>query len=152
MDWNWTEQPSVGPVINLLSQRKPLKSDIDFKNMWNTRSYLAEDTLVQDHTVYGRITSWSVWTHRYTMWRKLSVLNVTAGRTHIGQCVLKVDRHCLLHCTEGHRFKHECLYMYVCGRVLAANAPGCTAAEGLLYKPWSLVFPTCTAMCLHQRP
>ena len=53
MDWNWTEQPSVGPVINLLSQRKPLKSDIDFKNMWNTRSYLAEDTLVQDHTVYG---------------------------------------------------------------------------------------------------
>ena len=23
------------------------------------------------------------------------------------------------------------------GRVLAANAPGCTAAEGLLYKPWS---------------
>ena len=25
-----------------------------------------------------------------------------------------------------------------CGRVPAANAPGCTAAEGLLYKPWSL--------------
>ena len=31
------------------------------------------------------------------------------------------------------------------GRVPAANAPGCTAAEGLLYKPWSLVVPTCTA-------
>ena len=30
--------------------------------------------------------------------------------------------------------------------------PGCTAAEGLLYKPWSLVVPTCTARCLHQRP
>ena len=30
----------------------------------------------------------------------------------------------------------------VCNRVPAANAPGCTAAEGLLYKPWSLVFPS----------
>ena len=40
----------------------------------------------------------------------------------------------------------------VCSRVPAANAPGCTAAEGLLYKPWSLVVPTCTARCLHQRP
>ena len=39
-----------------------------------------------------------------------------------------------------------------CGRVPAANAPGCTAAEGLLYKPWSLVIPTCIARCLHQRP
>ena len=32
-----------------------------------------------------------------------------------------------------------------CDRVPAADAPGCTAAEGLLYKPWSLVVPTCTA-------
>ena len=32
-----------------------------------------------------------------------------------------------------------CIVLY-CGRVPAANAPGCTAAEGLLYKPWSLVF------------
>ena len=39
-----------------------------------------------------------------------------------------------------------------CGTVPAANALGCTAAEGLLYKPWSLGFPTCTARCLHQRP
>ena len=39
-----------------------------------------------------------------------------------------------------------------CGRVSAANAHGCTAAECLLYKPWSLVVPTCTARCLHQRP
>ena len=39
-----------------------------------------------------------------------------------------------------------------CGRVPAANAPGCTAAEGLLYKPWSLVVLTYTARCLHQRP
>ena len=39
-----------------------------------------------------------------------------------------------------------------CGRVPAANAPGCTAAEGLLYEPWSIVFPTCTARGLHQRP
>ena len=30
--------------------------------------------------------------------------------------------------------------------------PGCTAAEDLLYKPWSFVVPTCTARCLHQRP
>ena len=42
--------------------------------------------------------------------------------------------------------------MYVCNRVAAANAPECTAAEGLLYKPWSLIVPTCTARCLHQRP
>ena len=38
-----------------------------------------------------------------------------------------------------------------CGRVPAANAPGRTAAEGLLYEPWSLVVPTCTDRCLHQR-
>ena len=44
----------------------------------------------------------------------------------------------------------KCIVQY-CGRVPAANGPGCTAAEGLLYKPWSLVFPTCTARCLHQR-
>ena len=39
-----------------------------------------------------------------------------------------------------------------CGRVPVANAPGCTAVEGLLYKSWSLVIPTCTARCLHRRP
>ena len=39
-----------------------------------------------------------------------------------------------------------------CARVPAANAPGCTAAEGLFYEPWSLVAHTCTARCLHQRP
>ena len=44
-----------------------------------------------------------------------------------------------------------CIVLY-CGRVPAANAPGCTAAEGLLYKPWSSVVPTYTARCLHQRP
>ena len=37
-------------------------------------------------------------------------------------------------------------------RVPAANVPGCTAAEGLLYKPWSLVVHNCTARCIHQRP
>ena len=50
---------------------------------------------------------------------------------------------------------YVCTYVYIvlhCGRVPVANAPGCTAAEGLLYKPWSLVVPTCTAKCLHQRP
>ena len=46
----------------------------------------------------------------------------------------------------------ETCYVMLCGRVPAANAPGCTAAEGLLYKPWSLVVPTFTARCLHQRP
>ena len=44
-----------------------------------------------------------------------------------------------------------CIVLY-CGRVPAANVSGCTAAEGLLYKPWSSVVPTCTARCLHQRP
>ena len=43
-------------------------------------------------------------------------------------------------------------FVLYCGRVPAANAPGCTAAEGLFYKSWSLVFPTSTARCLHQRP
>ena len=38
-----------------------------------------------------------------------------------------------------------------CGRVPATNAPGCTAAEGLLYKHWSLVVPTCTARCHQHR-
>ena len=45
----------------------------------------------------------------------------------------------------------KCIVLY-CGRVPAANAPGSTATEGLLYKPWPLVVPTCTARCLHQRP
>ena len=43
------------------------------------------------------------------------------------------------------------LVVLYCGRVPTANAPGCTAAEGLLYKPWSLIVATCTARCLHQR-
>ena len=37
------------------------------------------------------------------------------------------------------------VYVMLCSRVPAANAPGCTAAEGLLYKYRSLVVPTCTA-------
>ena len=37
------------------------------------------------------------------------------------------------------------LVMLYCGRVPAVNAPVCTAAEGLLYKPWSSCFPICTA-------
>ena len=44
---------------------------------------------------------------------------------------------------------HSVLY---CGRVSAANAPGCTAVEGLLYKPWSLVFPTCTTSVSTRDP
>ena len=44
-----------------------------------------------------------------------------------------------------------CIVLY-CDMVPAANAPGCTAAEDLLYKPWSLVLPTCTARCLYRRP
>ena len=44
----------------------------------------------------------------------------------------------------------RCIVLY-CGRIPAANAAGCTAAEGLLYKPWSLVVPTWTARCPHQR-
>ena len=48
---------------------------------------------------------------------------------------------------------HQDTYIVLyCSRVPAANAPGRTAAEGLLYKPWSLVIPTQTARCLHQRP
>ena len=46
---------------------------------------------------------------------------------------------------------HSVLVLY-CGSVPVANAPRCNAAEGLLYKPWSLVVPTCSARCLHQRP
>ena len=53
--------------------------------------------------------------------------------------------------SETLKFKNRQFVLY-CGRVPAANAPGCTAAEGLLYKPWSLVIPTCTARCLHQSP
>ena len=43
-----------------------------------------------------------------------------------------------------------CIVLY-CGRVPAANAPGFTVAEGLLYIHWSLVVPTYIARCLHQR-
>ena len=44
-----------------------------------------------------------------------------------------------------------CIVLY-CGRVPAANAPRCTVAEGLLYKPWSLVVPTCTRDPSSERP
>ena len=45
-----------------------------------------------------------------------------------------------------------CIVLY-CGRVPMVNPPPrCTAAEGLLYEPWSSVVPTCAARCLHQRP
>ena len=40
---------------------------------------------------------------------------------------------------------HQCSIVLYCSRVPAANAPGCTAAEGLLCKPWSLVVLTYTA-------
>ena len=45
---------------------------------------------------------------------------------------------------SGCLYVQDCIVL-CCGRVPAANAPACTAAEGLLYKPWSLVVPTCTA-------
>ena len=47
--------------------------------------------------------------------------------------------------------KHLRIVLY-CSRVPTANASGCTAVGVLLYKPWSLVVPNCTARCLHQRP
>ena len=57
----------------------------------------------------------------------------------------------VLYCIVLYCIVLYCIVLYCC-RVPAANAPGCTAAEGILYKPWSLVVHTCTARCLHQRP
>ena len=42
---------------------------------------------------------------------------------------------------EPNWFLLRLVFVLYCGRVPAANAPRCTAAEGLLYKPWSLVIP-----------
>ena len=50
-----------------------------------------------------------------------------------------------------HKLRPGRIVLY-CGKVPVANDPGCTVAEGLLYEPWSLVVPTCTARCLHHRP
>ena len=47
-----------------------------------------------------------------------------------------------------HISSQYCIVLH-CGTVPAANAPGCIAAEGLLYKPWSLVVPTCTVNLRH---
>ena len=48
--------------------------------------------------------------------------------------------------TPTNKFKMRPLFSWdvvlCCSRVPAANAPECTAAQGLLYKPWSLVIPT----------
>ena len=49
------------------------------------------------------------------------------------------------HLTCDFSVKKEGLYWIVVGSQ-AANAQRCTAAEGLLYKPWPLVVPTCTAI------
>ena len=48
--------------------------------------------------------------------------------------------------------EHDIYYIQVlyCGRVPAANAPGCTAAEGLLYKP--LVFSRSYLHCQVSPP
>ena len=41
---------------------------------------------------------------------------------------------------------HYCEIVLYCGRVPAANAPGCTAAECLLYRPCSF-----SRSCLHRQ-
>ena len=66
----------------------------------------------------------------------------------------KFSNFCMCVCVCVCLFVCACVFGIVlyCGRVPAANSLGCTAAEGLLYKPWSLVVPNCIARCLHQRP
>ena len=59
-----------------------------------------------------------------------------------------ISKHC---CFINARYIIQGIVLY-CGRVPAANSPRCTATEGLLYQPWSLVIPSCTSRCLHQRP
>ena len=56
------------------------------------------------------------------------------------------NRYSIAYCTP--RLYGIVLYCIVVGS-RRLMPPGCTAAEGLLYKPWSLVVPTFTARCLH---
>ena len=79
-----------------------------------------------------------------TLYRPPYCFNST--RSHFNKRCVYLKKPLLILCDVFYR-----IVLY-CGRVPAANAPGCTAAEGLLYKPWSLVVPTCTARCIHQRP
>ena len=96
-------------------------------------------------------------------WREKIFIFTMGSRSTLGPTNLLLNIHHwenLTGCEHNHSSRkvlHHfsywtyCVVLY-CGRVPAANAPGWTAAEGLLYKPWSLVDPTCTARCLHQRP
>ena len=81
------------------------------------------------------------------------VANMTTLRPFSGYILPPLANHgfgfYLRHPRAGRsRVEVPVLYCIVWGRVPAANAPGCTTAEGLLYKPWYLVVPTCTARCL----
>ena len=49
---------------------------------------------------------------------------------------------------NGNRITLHYVYVVVSRRLMPSDA---LQPEGLLYKPWSLVFPTCTVKCLHQR-
>ena len=79
---------------------------------------------------------------------KLSILNLSWCKSINKLSDKEYDKY---DCMSYERGPEQRIVLY-CGRVPATNAPGCIAAEGLLYKSWSLVFPTCTARCLHQRP
>lgn len=109
---------SAGPVINLLSHRKTSKSDIDFNNMWKARSYLAQDIwrlATKPHRLRKlcRFILWTVWTYRYRVWRKVRDSKCYKWWKSICRCILNIERHCLLHCTEDHRCKNECLCNYL---------------------------------------
>ena len=103
------------------------------------------------------------WVCAYSMITKQKVINAvllnskTLSVWSIAVCIPNITllNRLLVHMTVPLPLFFKFFGYYIvlyCGRVLAANAPGCTAAEGLLYKPWSLAVPTCTARCLHQRP
>ena len=104
----------------------------------------------------GRPTEWPsfiLWryvvaAHKYQHWLVYSTATLPKNTIYKTTQKSVIAKTFHIFCSKS----YDSTFFLYCGRVPAANAPGCTAAEGLLYKPWSLVVPTCTARCLHQRP
>ena len=125
---------------------------IQFKNVHTNGSYGCTvkrgNALERSIILPGRsLVSLAVTTPRRL--QLCTVLRISTGQLHVHWYIPGLQP--LARATSHDSLQSEYQELLCCGRVPVANAPGCTAAEGLLYKPWSSVVPTCTARCLHQR-
>ena len=119
MDWKWIEfQPPRGRWLTFWVIERPLNLTL-ISIICEKPGLISQKThgvLVQNHIVHGNCASLycELYEHIDTVCDvKSEILNVTEGGTYICQCILNIERHCLLHYTEDHICKHECLCNYI---------------------------------------